>query len=96
MKNKIVRICVEILGGFAIAVVLCGICIFWGHYHVNSAELSNYTVLFFGVPIYEITNTAGETAGASINQNMSIIAISCSIIFIFVMEVIYHVKNKKK
>jgi len=95
MKNQFVRICIEILGGIIVSVVLCAIWIFFGYFHINSAELSNYTVSFFGVPIYEITNIADEMTGSAMNQNMSIIGISCSIILIFVVELIYYFKSKK-
>jgi type VI protein secretion system component VasF len=59
-NNQLLRIVLEIVGGFIVAVVLCAVLIFIGYYHTHSAGLTAYTVRFFQIPIYEIATTEGQ------------------------------------
>lgn len=93
-KKQFIRICLEILGGIVLSVALYAALIFWGYYHINSAQLSEYVVKFIGLPIYEITHKAGELTGTALNQNMSIIGIMCSMILIIVVETIQFLKKR--
>ncbi|XOQ44971.1 MAG: LlsX family protein [Clostridium sp.] len=95
-NNQLLRIVLEIVGGFIVAVVLCAVLIFIGYYHTHSAGLTAYTVRFFQIPIYEIATTEGQMTGTALNQNMSVIGIICSVICIIVFETIASVKGSSQ
>jgi len=95
-KKQMIRIVMEIAGGIVFSVILCGVLIFIGYYHANSAQLAEYTVEIFNFPIYEIALQNGEMVGTALNQNMSVLGIICSIIAILAVEVRCYIKKNKK
>lgn len=95
-KKQMIRIAMEIAGGIVFSVILCGVFIFIGYYHANSAQLTEYTVKLLSFPIYKIALQNGEMVGTALNQNMSIIGIVCSVIAILVVEVKCYITRNKK
>lgn len=64
MKKKVKPI-LALVSGFAIAMIIMSIAIYFGYTSAYSTEVEMFTVRILGIPIYELTKTGTEYVGAS-------------------------------
>lgn len=93
-NNQGLRIIVELIGGMIFSFLLCGLFIYLGYSNFYRSNLKEYIVTIFGFPIYEIVLENSKGIGTALNQNMSIIGIVCSIVFVLFIETIILLKCK--
>lgn len=59
--------------GFAAAILLMGIAIYFGYRSAYAADAGRYTVRLLGLAIYELTKSGGGYAGRSLGPNMGVL-----------------------
>ena len=69
MKKK-VKILIALIVGFALAMLLMSVAIYFGFTNAYSANVNALTVKILGMPIYELTKSGTEYIGKSIGIYM--------------------------
>lgn len=65
MKKKI-KILIALIVGFALAMLLMSVAIYFGYTNAYSTDVNTLTVKILGIPIYELTKSGTEYIGKSI------------------------------
>lgn len=60
MKKKI-KILIALIVGFALAMLLMSVAIYFGYTNAYSTDVNTLTVKILGIPIYELTRGAQKT-----------------------------------
>lgn len=94
--NKKIKIIIALVLGFIIAMILMGICIYFGYTKAYSTKVNALTVKIFKIPIYRIIKDESKYVGKSLGINMGIFCGIFMIISIFIEEIISHIKHKIK
>lgn len=69
MKKKI-KILIALIVGFALAMLLMSVAIYFGYTNAYSTDVNTLTVKILGIPIYELTKSGTEYIGKSIGVYM--------------------------
>lgn len=72
MKKK-VKIILSLIIGFAVAMALMAVSIYFGYSKAYDIESAGYTVKLFGISIYQLTKAGSEYTGAAIGPNMGVL-----------------------
>ena len=68
MKKKI-KILIALIVGFALAMLLMSVAIYFGYTNAYSTDVNTLTVKILGIPIYELTKSGTEYIGKSIGED---------------------------
>ena len=69
MKKKI-KILIALIVGFALAMLLMSVAIYFGYTNAYSTDVNTLIVKILGIPIYELTKSGTEYIGKSIGVYM--------------------------
>lgn len=94
MKKKSIAIALAV--GFAIAMVLMGISIYFGYTEAYRTNASALTVRMFGIPIYELTKRGEAYTGESMGPWMGFVCAICMALAVVVEEVVSAVSKAKR
>lgn len=92
MKGKRKTI-IALFSGFAFAMILMALVIYFGYTHAYSANVDASTVSILGLPIYELTRSGTRYAGSAIGINMGIVCGVCMLIALILTGVISKFKK---
>ena len=81
--------------GFAAAMVLMSVRIYFGYCDAYCTGVEKYTVRLLGISIYELTRTETGYASASIGPNMGVICGICMVISLAVERVFHQLRRRK-
>ena len=76
MKRKI-KILIALIVGFALAMLLMSVAIYFGYTNAYSTDVNTLTVKILGIPIYELTKSGTEYIGKSIEVYMGAVCGIC-------------------
>lgn len=76
MKRKI-KILIALIVGFALAMLLMSVAIYFGYTNAYSTDVNTLTVKILGIPIYELTKSGTEYIGKSIEVYMGAVRGIC-------------------
>ena len=76
MKKKI-KILIALIVGFALAMLLMSVAIYFGFTNAYSTDVNALTVKILGIPIYELTKSGTEYIGKSIGVYMGAVCGIC-------------------
>ena len=76
MKKKI-KILIALIVGFALAMLLMSVAIYFGYTNAYSTDVNTLTVKILGIPIYELTKSGTEYIGKSIGVYMGAVCGIC-------------------
>ena len=93
MKKKI-RILIALAVGFAFAMLLMSVTIYFGYTNAYSTDTDLLTVKIIGIPIYELTKSGTEYIGRSLGIYMGVICAICMALSFAVEEIINRVRRK--
>lgn len=93
MKKKY-KILISMIVGFAFAMLLMSVAIYFGFTDAYSTNVNTLTVKILGIPIYELTKSKTEYIGESIGIYMGAICGICMMLSIIVEEFIGKVRHK--
>lgn len=93
MKKKI-KILIALIVGFALAMLLMSVVIYFGYTNAYSTNVDTLTVKILGMPIYELTKSGTEYVGKTIGIHMGIVCGICMAISVIAGEIISKVKHK--
>lgn len=74
---KKVKMVLALIIGFAIAMILMSVTIYFGYSNAYRFDVAQYTVKLLGISIYELTRVGTEYVGAAIGIHMGIICGIC-------------------
>lgn len=95
MKKK-VKIILSLIIGFAVAMALMAVSIYFGYSKAYDIESAGYTVKLFGISIYQLTKAGSEYTGAAIGPNMGIICGIFMALGFAIEEVVDKLRNKNQ
>ncbi|HJA40437.1 MAG TPA: LlsX family protein [Firmicutes bacterium] len=72
MKKKAEMVLALIIG-FAVAMILMSVAIYFGYSNAYRLDVERYTVKLLGISIYELTRIGTEYVGAAIGKHMGLI-----------------------
>lgn len=75
--KKSVKIAAVLAIGFAAAMLLMSVSIYFGYSNAYRTDAGQYTVRLLGLSIYELTKSGMAYSGAAIGQHMGIICGIC-------------------
>ena len=87
MKRKI-KILIALIVGFALAMLLMSVAIYFGYTNAYSTDVNTLTVKILGIPIYELTKSGTEYIGKSIEVYMGAVCGICMAISVIAEELI--------
>lgn len=93
MKKKI-KIIVELVIGFAVAMILMSVVIYFGYINAYSTSVDTLTVKILGIPIYELTKSGTKYVGKTIGINMGVVCGICMFLSVIAEKLISRVKHK--
>lgn len=93
MKRKI-KILIALIVGFALAMLLMSVAIYFGFTNAYSTGVNALTVKIVGIPIYELTKSGTEYVGKSIGVYMGAVCGICIVLSVIVEELISKVRPK--
>lgn len=93
MKKKI-KIVVALVIGFAVAMVLMSVAIYFGYTNAYKMGVDTFTVKILGIPIYELTKSGTEYIGTSIGIYMGVVCGICMFFSVIAEELIRKIKHK--
>ena len=96
MKKQTIRIFIDAIAGIILSFSLNYILISFGYAHIQSNNLSTYTVRVLNLPIYKIIAHNNKTVGIPYNNNMALVGIVTSMILIIVIETITLIFEKRR
>ncbi len=71
------KIGLSLAAGFAAAMILMSVAIYFGYSRAYRAEAEAYTVKLLGISIYELTRVGSRYAGAAVGPHMGMICGIC-------------------
>lgn len=92
--NKKAKIILALIIGFAAAMLLMSVCIYFGYSGAYSTDAEQYTVRLFGISIYELTRSENKYIGSSIGLHMGIICGICMAVSLAAEEIIRKMRHK--
>jgi len=92
MKKK-VKILIALIVGFALAMLLMSVAIYFGFTNAYSTNVNALTVKILGVPIYELTKSGTEYIGKSIGIYMGAVCGICMALSVIVEELISKIRQ---
>lgn len=92
MKKKI-KILIALIVGFALAMLLMSVAIYFGYTNAYSTDVNTLTVKILGIPIYELTKSGTEYIGKSIGVYMGAVCGICMALSVIAEELIGNVTN---
>ena len=93
MKKKI-KILIALIVGFALAMLLMSVAIYFGYTNAYSTDVNTLTVKILGIPIYELTKSGTEYIGKSIGVYMGAVCGICMAISVIAEELISKARHK--
>ena len=93
MKRKI-KILIALIVGFALAMLLMSVAIYFGYTNAYSTDVNTLTVKILGIPIYELTKSGTENIGKSIGVYMGAVFGICMAISVIAEELISKARHK--
>lgn len=83
MKKK-VKILIALVVGFAVAMLLMSVVIYFGYTNAYSTDVNALTVKILGIPIYELTKSGTKYVGKSIGIYMGqyVVFVCCSVLLL--------------
>ena len=95
-KSKNIKtIIIAIIVGFAVAMLIMAIAIYFGYTNAYNSNVNDMNVSLFGIDIYTLVRNGKKYNGSSIGQNMGIICVIFIAGAICVERLITKVKSKK-
>jgi len=85
---------ISVVIGFAFAMVLMSIFIYFGYSNAYSADAEEYTVYICGLPIYILTKAGTAYSGATVGVNMGIICGICMLLSFAGERIICRLRHK--
>ena len=85
MKKKI-KILIALIVGFALAMLLMSVAIYFGYTNAYSTDVNTLTVKILGIPIYELTKSGTEYIGKSIGVYMGAVCGICMALSVIAEE----------
>lgn len=92
--SKKAKIILALLIGFAAAMILMSVFIYFGYSSAYSTNAEQYTVKIFGISIYELTRSGDKYTGSSFGPNMGIICSICMAVSFAAEEIINKIRRK--
>ncbi len=93
MKKKI-KILIALVVGFAFAMLLMGVAIYFGFTNAYSTNVNTLTVKILGIPIYELTKSGTEYFGKSIAIYMGAVCGICMTLSVMIEELVSKASHK--
>ena len=93
MKKK-TKIRIALIVGFALAMLLMSVAIYFGYTNAYSTNVDALTVKILGIPIYELTKSGTEYIGKTIGIYMGVVCGICMALSVIVGELISKAKHK--
>ncbi len=93
MKKKI-KILIALVVGFAFAMLLMGVAIYFGFTNAYSTNVNTLTVKILGIPIYELTKSGTEYFGKSRAIYMGAVCGICMTLSVMIEELVSKASNK--
>lgn len=93
MKKKI-KILIALVVGFAVAMLLMSVVIYFGYTNAYSTDVNALTVKILGIPIYELTKSGTKYVGKSIGIYMGAVCGICMLLSVVVEELISKARHK--
>lgn len=93
MKRKI-KILISLIVGFALAMLLMSVAIYFGFTDAYSTGVNSLTVKILGIPVYELTKSGTEYIGKSLGVYMGAVCGICMALSVIVEEFISKVRHK--
>lgn len=93
MKKKI-KILITLIVGFALAMVLMSVAIYFGYTNAYSTDINTLTVKILGIPIYELIKSGTEYIGKSIGVNMGAVCAICMAFSVIAEELISKARHE--
>jgi hypothetical protein len=94
-KRKIKWLAISAAIGFAVAMILMAIFIYFGYCSAYSGNVDSMNVSMFGLDIYSLTKVGDSYSGASIGTNMGIICGIFIVVAICIEQVIIRITSKR-
>ena len=94
MKKKI-KIIVELVIGFAVAMILMSVVIYFGYINAYSTSVDTLTVKILGIPIYELTKSGTKYIGKTIEIYMGVVCGICMFLSAIAEELISRISRVK-
>lgn len=86
--KKPVKIALSFIIGFAVAMILMSIAIYFGFSSACRTDAGQYTVRLLGISIYTITKSGTEYAGAAIGPHMGMVCGICMLSCFVIAQII--------
>ena len=93
MKKKI-KILIALIVGFALAMLLMSVAIYFGFTNAYSTDVNALTVKILGISIYELTKTGTEYISKAIGINMGAVCGICMALCVISEEIISKARRK--
>ena len=93
MKKKI-KILLALIVGFALAMLLMSVAIYFGFTNAYSTDVNALTVKILGIPIYELTKSGTEYICKSIGIHMGAVCGICMALSVIAEELISKARHK--
>ncbi|MGI6755358.1 MAG: DUF5963 family protein [Atopobiaceae bacterium] len=95
MKKKF-KILIGLAVGFAIAMLLMSIAIYFGFTNAHSTDVNALTVKILGIPIYELTKSGTKYIGKSKEIYMGVVCGICMALSVIAEELISKARHKSQ
>lgn len=92
--SKKAKIILALVIGFAAAMILMSVFIYFGYSSAYSTDAEQYTVKILGISIYELTRSGDKYIGSPVGPNMGIICGICMAVSFAAEEIIYKIRRK--
>lgn len=94
MKHSL-KIALALVIGFAAAMLLMSICIFFGYTAAYRSGVQSSAVRLLGIPIYLLTRSGNVYLGQSQGIYMGAVCGICMVLSVATEEIICHIKQKR-
>lgn len=93
IRGKRTKIIIALIVGFAIAMLLMAVYIYFGYTKAYSSDVDALTVRMLGIPIYKITKTGTAYAGKVMGPYMGLVCGICMLFTVSIEEVVSKVRH---